>query len=176
MDQIAGQFKGRIAEQVDRQGANETVDQGFGQVLSFPAHRLGQLQDEKCTRLVASFAAARRAAQEVFWLKGNAERLNILECTGLGHTLGSEEGAWAPLTAFYEDAGRQLCFFRQYYRFILSICMDLEDLGLASGAAYGHAERGCRIMSYRICKEPKRGAFWHAVVLRHQTAGLFGPK
>ncbi|MBT8155261.1 hypothetical protein KMP13_15580 [Epibacterium ulvae] len=30
---------------------------------------------------------------------------------------------------FYEDIDRRLLFFRQYYRFYLSICMDLEDLG-----------------------------------------------
>ncbi|MEX0301045.1 MAG: hypothetical protein AB3N24_01355, partial [Leisingera sp.] len=34
------------------------------------------------------------------------------------------------LQLFYDGAARHISFFRQYYRFILSICLDLEDLGL----------------------------------------------
>ena len=32
--------------------------------------------------LIRSFAAHRRGPEDVFWLKENAEILNILECTG----------------------------------------------------------------------------------------------
>jgi len=41
-----------------------------------------------------------------------------------------ESGDLDPLVPFYEGSLRHLNFFRQYYRFILSICLDLEDLGL----------------------------------------------
>lgn len=75
--------------------------------------------------LIGAFAR-RRQADDVFWLKENAELLNILQCTG--HWFGSD--SLAALAPFYAAAPRQLNFFRQYYRFILSICLDLEDLGL----------------------------------------------
>ena len=76
--------------------------------------------------LLACFAECRRAPEDVFWLKENAELLNILECTGARP--GAD--ALAPLQAFYDEAEDRLSFFPQYYRFILSICLDLEDLGL----------------------------------------------
>ena len=77
----------------------------------------------------------------MFWLKENAELLNILECTGAD--VATE--ALAPLQGFYDGAARHISFFRQYYRFILSICLDLEDLGLpgetgAQLAAWIHRE------------------------------------
>ncbi|MGR3759067.1 DUF6902 family protein [Roseobacteraceae bacterium NS-SX3] len=83
--------------------------------------------------LIASFAQHRRSQDDVFWLKENAELLNILECTGAD--LRPQD--LAPLASFYEGAGRHICFFRQYYRFILSICLDLEDLGI--GGSQGEA-------------------------------------
>ncbi|MFC3117922.1 DUF6902 family protein [Jhaorihella thermophila] len=73
-----------------------------------------------------SFARHRRFGDDVFWLKENAELLNILECTGLD--LGPD--ALAPHEGFYADIERRLGFFPQYYRFFLSICLDLEDLGM----------------------------------------------
>ncbi|KIC11086.1 hypothetical protein RA19_06875 [Leisingera sp. ANG-M1] len=76
--------------------------------------------------LIASFALHRRTQEDVFWLKENAELLNILECTGAD----LPGGALEPLLPFYEGAARHISFFRQYYRFILSICLDLEDLGM----------------------------------------------
>ncbi|WP_417673644.1 DUF6902 family protein [Pseudodonghicola sp.] len=76
--------------------------------------------------LLSCFALHRRGEGDVFWLKENAELLNILECTGARP--GAE--ALAPLLPLYERAERRLAFFPQYYRFLLSIVLDLEDLGL----------------------------------------------
>ncbi len=76
--------------------------------------------------LLACFAQHRRFGDDVFWLKENAELLNILECTGGGpmpDALTVHEG-------FYAQAEKRLRFFPQYYRFLLSILLDLEDLGM----------------------------------------------
>ena len=77
--------------------------------------------------LIGNFSQHRRQRDDVFWLKENAELLNILECTGAELS----EDQLLPLTSFYDQIEDRICFFQQYYRFILSICMDLEDLGLA---------------------------------------------
>lgn len=81
--------------------------------------------------LLDCFARHRRGDGDVFWLKENAELLNILECTGAG----PDAAALDPLAEFYDSAERRLAFFPQYYRFILSICLDLEDLGLSGDKA-----------------------------------------
>lgn len=77
--------------------------------------------------LVARFAEARRPRDDVFWLKENAEILNVLESTGAQDTAQ----ALAVHDGFYAEIEKRLGFFPQYYRFLLSICLDLEDLGLA---------------------------------------------
>lgn len=86
--------------------------------------------------LVAGFADHRRSVDDVFWLKENAELLNILECTG--QTL--DPAALEPHQALYQEIEKRLEFFPQYYRFLLSLCLDLEDLGLggAKGEASAH--------------------------------------
>lgn len=76
--------------------------------------------------LVRCFSTQRRSDNDVFWLKENAELLNILECASNRETRVRLED-YMP---FYEGIERRLFFFRQYYRFYLSICMDLEDLGV----------------------------------------------
>lgn len=81
------------------------------------------------TTLIETFSWHRRNGDDVFWLKENAELLNILECTGA--KLG--EASLEPMHQFYNELEQRLGFFPQYYRFLLSICLDLEDLGL-SGA------------------------------------------
>ncbi|WP_417524837.1 DUF6902 family protein [Marinovum sp.] len=85
--------------------------------------------------LIRSFAAHRRGPEDVFWLKENAELLNILECTGQEVPTSLLE----PYAAFYENAPEKLAFFPQYYRFILSLTLDLEALGLPGS----HAESMC---------------------------------
>ncbi len=92
--------------------------------LSVPSHR--QSKAESRSALIASFAQHRRFGDDVFWLKENAELLSILECTGLR----LEEQSLAPHQGFYDQVEKRLGFFPQYYRFLLSICLDLEDLGL----------------------------------------------
>ncbi|MBZ8119248.1 hypothetical protein KUD11_11395 [Roseovarius sp. LXJ103] len=83
--------------------------------------------------LLSTFAHARRSKDDVFWLKENAEMLNILQSTG--QKLGRE--ALSTFDAFYDQIETRVEFFPQYYRFLLSICLDLEDLGMpgSKGAA-----------------------------------------
>ncbi|MFX0544612.1 DUF6902 family protein [Roseovarius sp. S1116L3] len=83
--------------------------------------------------LLKTFAQTRRTQEDVFWLKENAEMLNILECTGADIA----PGALAPYEKFYDDIEERMEFFPQYYRFLLSLCLDLEDLGMTGdkGAA-----------------------------------------
>ncbi|UWR61823.1 DUF6902 family protein [Phaeobacter inhibens] len=83
---------------------------------------------------VESFACHRRSPQDVYWLKENAELLSLLRVMqqrvgeGVGAGDFRDEADLSPLRPFYERAARQLRFFPQYYRFILSICLDYEDL------------------------------------------------
>ena len=90
--------------------------------FTHPAPELSEA--ERHGVLMQSFAAHRRVGEDVFWLKENAELLNILECTGaVSKQLGVYE-------EFYAGVEKRLGFFPQYYRFLLSICLDLEDLGM----------------------------------------------
>ncbi|MCQ0093239.1 hypothetical protein [Roseovarius sp. M141] len=75
--------------------------------------------------LLKVFAQGRRTQEDVFWLKENAEMLNILESTGADLA----PGALDVYGAFHDDIEQRMEFFPQYYRFLLSICLDLEDLG-----------------------------------------------
>ncbi len=82
--------------------------------------------EARIAALLGLFARERRIGDDVFWLKENAELLNILECTGL--PVAPE--ALAVHAGFYADAMDRLRFFPQYYRFLLSLALDLEDLGM----------------------------------------------
>jgi Domain of unknown function (DUF6902) len=101
--------------------------------LNVPSQRQGKAA--RRTALIASFAQFRRFGDDVFWLKENAELLNILECTGARTGSGLEPTALAPHEGFYAQVEKRLGFFPQYYRFLLSICLDLEDLGLPGSKA-----------------------------------------
>ncbi|MEY8838419.1 hypothetical protein AB9K41_05205, partial [Cribrihabitans sp. XS_ASV171] len=79
---------------------------------------------------IACFGRHRRIEEDVFWLKENAELLNILECTRYSGAATAPEDL-APYQAFFDGIKARMGFFPQYYRFLLSICLDLEDLGLA---------------------------------------------
>ncbi|MCV6586899.1 MAG: hypothetical protein OIF47_15315 [Marinibacterium sp.] len=92
--------------------------------LNVPSPR--QAAEDRLSALISCFARHRRFGDDVFWLKENAELLNILECTGA--TLAPD--ALAPHQGFYDGIEKRLGFFPQYYRFLLSICLDLEDLGM----------------------------------------------
>ncbi len=82
--------------------------------------------DLRQARLVAGFADQRRLPDDVFWLKENAEMLGILASM----EIELAPDALAPFAQFYEQIEERLRFFPQYYRFLLSICLDLEDLGM----------------------------------------------
>jgi len=76
--------------------------------------------------LIENFARARRATTDAFWLKENGELLNILESTNAN----VPSGLLAPHEATYDRLQEQMAFFPQYYRFLLSIALDLEALGM----------------------------------------------
>ncbi|SHJ90246.1 hypothetical protein SAMN05444000_11530 [Shimia gijangensis] len=92
--------------------------------LNVPSRR--QPASERHGALMHSFASFRRFGDDVFWLKENAELLNILECTGAQ----VDDDALTAFAGFYDKVENRLQFFPQYYRFLLSICLDLEDLGI----------------------------------------------
>jgi hypothetical protein len=88
-------------------------------------------QEARLGALLSCFAEHRRHGDDVFWLKENAEILNILECTGTH----PGEAALDTYAAFYANVEKRLRFFPQYYRFFLSIALDLEDLGMQGETA-----------------------------------------
>lgn len=88
---------------------------------------------DRMSTLIDGFANHRRLRDDVFWLKENAELLGILRACGTE----LEASALAPFEAFYDQIQERMRFFPQYYRFLLSLCLDLEDLGM--GGAHGAA-------------------------------------
>jgi hypothetical protein len=95
-------------------------------VVQLNATSFRQSQEDRITALLRSFAQSRRFGDDVFWLKENAELLNILECTGAR----LDQTGFEPHQGFYAQVEKRMGFFPQYYRFLLSICLDLEDLGM----------------------------------------------
>ncbi len=73
--------------------------------------------------LTRMFATGRRDRHDAFWLKENAEILQILAATGVRPDLS----AYAP---FVDGLMAELRFFPQYYRLFLSIALDLRVLGM----------------------------------------------
>ena len=128
---------------------------------------------EKYSNLVSCFCSSRQKMESVFWLKENAELLNILECTDAELS----ESDLAPYHSIYGQIENRIRFFPQYYRFLLSICLDLEDLGLDGnkGEAIAHwisecdlpaAElsdlqraEACRLLARRGAKTPNADGF-----------------
>ncbi len=94
-------------------------------VVSLGLPRRPSLADRQ-SLLLGNFACNRRAPDDVFWLKENAEVLNVLASGG---AMLSDK-ALEPYRQIYEGLEERLRFFPQYYRFLLSICLDLEDLGI----------------------------------------------
>ncbi|XDA99557.1 hypothetical protein AB1M95_06500 [Sulfitobacter sp. LCG007] len=85
---------------------------------------------QRQARLIEIFSRDRRGHDDVFWLKENAELLNILS----NGDSRPDRIDLEPYAALYRDLPQRLRFFPQYYRFLLSICLDLEDLGMRGGA------------------------------------------
>jgi hypothetical protein len=75
--------------------------------------------------MLECFATQRRLEGDVFWLKQNAEALNILESTGAV----LPDRALEVHRGFYGEIEHRMEFFPQYYRFFLGLCLDLQDLG-----------------------------------------------
>lgn len=92
--------------------------------LNVPVSR--QPLSRRLAGLIHCFASERRFGEDVFWLKENAELLGILESSGQR----LDPDALSPLEGFYEQVLDRMAFFPQYYRFLLSITLDLEDLGM----------------------------------------------
>lgn len=95
--------------------------------FSTPAER----RASRLGTLLQVFAHERRSDTDVFWLKENGELLNVLESSGT-----QVPARFLELHAqTYDGIADRLAFFPQYYRFILSIALDLEDLGLPGNRA-----------------------------------------
>ncbi|OWU82321.1 hypothetical protein ATO6_22100 [Oceanicola sp. 22II-s10i] len=92
--------------------------------LTFPNR--ARTRADRLAALASAFADDRRSRGDVFWLKENAEFLNIMECT----QAAPDDRALEVHRDFYDTIEKRLAFFPQYYRFLLSICLDLEDLGI----------------------------------------------
>lgn len=90
-----------------------------------------QNASDSLASLIQCFAQHRRVQEDVFWLKENAEILNVLESTDADVS----PDALIPHQTFYDTIEERMRFFPQYYRFLLSICLDLEDLGMEGNTA-----------------------------------------
>lgn len=74
--------------------------------------------------LVEMLALRRRNRHDPFWLKENAELLQILAATG------ARDVDLSPLEGFSRALMSELRFFPQYYRLFLSMAVDMAALGL----------------------------------------------
>ena len=92
--------------------------------LTFPSR--SEQRAASIAALLGTFATHRRQDGDVFWMKENAEILNILECTGQP----VPRDALVAYEEFHDSIEERLEFFPQYYRFLLSMCQDLESLGI----------------------------------------------
>lgn len=101
-------------------------------VLAFPARRPVD-RSRNLAALLQGVAGERRALDDVFWLKECAEALSIL--AAMDEVL--DAGQLAAFEAFHAEVEERLRFYPQYYRFFLSMVLDLEDLGM--GGAKGQA-------------------------------------
>lgn len=86
-------------------------------------------RSQNLSALMIAVAQNRRSLDDVFWLKENAEVLGMLVATEAKISVDD----LAPYVKFYDQIGEKIQFYPQYYRFFLSICLDLEDLGFDGG-------------------------------------------
>ncbi|MFD1343939.1 DUF6902 family protein [Litorisediminicola beolgyonensis] len=100
-------------------------------VIPLPVPRRITDPGDRLAAICACFAEERRAGEDVFWLKETAELLNVLETSGAS----LPDHALAAFRPFYDGLEARLEFFPQYYRFLLSIALDLEALGLEGETA-----------------------------------------
>lgn len=95
-------------------------------ILSFPT-MLKSNATTPIARLADAVRTGRHAQSNVFWLKENAELLGMISACGL--TL--PEDTLEAYKDIYSSIPDQMQLYPQYYRFWLSICLDLEDIGMA---------------------------------------------
>lgn len=112
-----------------RSNVMEPADRG--QVIALDTPFRQRTKTARLTAIMQRFAQARRSLDDVFWMKENAELLGILDCSAL--TISRDAAAiYAP---FYDDLDARIGFFPQYYRFFLSLALDMETLGLGGNTA-----------------------------------------
>lgn len=109
-------------------------------VVDLPFARRLHQPDDQTEALAACFASLRHGPEDVYWLKENAELLNVLETANRRPSFQ----ALAPYAPVYDGLWDRFSFFPQYYRFLLSICLDLEDLGLPGDTGTRIAETVAR--------------------------------
>lgn len=85
----------------------------------------------KFAAILNTFAVGRCEPNDVYWLKENAEILNLLVCSGA--TLPDSD--LACYSSFYTALPERIAFFPQYYRFFLSMALNLEVLGMKGNVA-----------------------------------------
>lgn len=102
--------------------------------LNVPFHQNNR--EARVAAAIQRFAEERRRPSDVFWLKENAELIGLLASTGTKVALHDLR----PLSRFYSELDTRLSFFPQYYRFFLSLALDLEDLGQPGDAGMRSAE------------------------------------
>lgn len=83
--------------------------------------------------LIDLFANRRRGQHDAFWLKENAELLQILAALGA-------EADLEPLRPRAKGLMQELQFFPQYYRMYLSLALDMRDLGMTDAPVAEMAE------------------------------------
>ncbi len=109
---------------------------GTGQVIRLNTPFRQRSKPSRQSAIMQRFAETRRGPEDVFWLKENAEVLNVFEATGAELTQDTLE----VYAAHYSDIETRIGFFPQYYRFFLSICLDLEELGMAGNKGQAMAQ------------------------------------
>lgn len=109
----------------------------MGNVIMLDFSRPAVSEKTQQSALAHCFARHRRMGDDVFWLKENAELLNLHETSG--KIFGPD--ALSAYESFYATVESRLNFFPQYYRFFLSITLDLEALGIGGDVG----ERLCHI-------------------------------
>lgn len=95
---------------------------------------------QRQTLLIRNFALHRRSSDDVYWLKENAELLSILAATEAKVPVE----ALSVYREFYDGLEDRMRFFPQYYRFLLSICLDLEKLGFHGSKSTSLCQRAQR--------------------------------
>ena len=110
---------------VSERDATASATTAFSNVVALAPRLRSQPLPIRLGQHATLFAQDRRREDDVFWLKENAEFLNIVHATGQ-----PADQILAAYQAVYDTIDQRLSDYPQYYRFLLSICLDIEDLGM----------------------------------------------